>query len=102
MNMRERMLAVIREGKPDRVPFVQYDNMTAPNEEIWDKIGKDNMGILRWCGVHRYEHPNCRFEHEEITRDGIRGSRNTLVTPAGSLFEERLLVPNMGDVSGFA
>jgi len=102
MKMRERMLAVIREEKSDRVPFVQYDNMNAPNEKIWDEIGKDNMGVLRWCGAHRYEHPNCHIEHEEIIRDGRRGSRNTLVTPAGSLFEERLLVPNMGGVAGFA
>lgn len=102
MNIRERMLAVVREAKPDRVPFVQYDNLAAPNEKIWDKIGKDNMGVLRWCTAHRFEHPNCHFEREEITRDGQCGWRNTMVTPAGSLFEEKLLVPNMGGVTGFA
>ena len=102
MNMRERMLAVIRGYKPDRVPFVKYDTIAAPNEKIWDKIGKDNMGLLRWCTAHRFEHPNCHFEQEEIIRNGKRGWRNTMFTPAGSLFEEKLLVPNMGNVTGFA
>ena len=102
MNMRERMLAVIRRGRLDRVPFVQYDNTAGPNETIWNVIGRDNMGLLRWCAAHRFEHPNCRFESEQITRNGQPGWRNTLVTPAGNLQEDKLLVPNMGGVTGFA
>jgi hypothetical protein len=101
MNMRERMLAVIQGRMPDRVPFVQYDSCAAPNAEIWDAIGKNNMGILRWCAAHRFEHPNCRFEQEEINVEGRVGWRNTLVTPAGSLYEEKLAVPGLPGVTGF-
>lgn len=102
MNMKQRMLSVIREGKPDRVPFVQYSNIAGPNEEIWKQIGKENMGLLRWCSVHRFEAPNCRFEHEEIVRDGQKVWRNTLVTPEGIITEDRVRVPSMGGVTTFA
>lgn len=32
------MLAVIQGREHDRVPFVQYDNLAAPNEEIWSLV----------------------------------------------------------------
>jgi len=102
MNMKQRMMLVIRGEKPDRVPFVQYSNIAGPNEDIWKQIGKENMGLLRWCNVYRFETPNCRFEHEELLRDGQRVWRNTLVTPEGEITEERVRVPSMGGVSAFA
>ena len=102
MSMRERMLAVIGDGAPDRVPFVQYSGMAAPNEEVWAKIGSENIGVLTWCSAHRFERPHCRIEQEDISRNGRRGRRNTMVTPVGSLTEEKLLVPDMGGVTGFA
>ena len=102
MNMRERMLAVVRGGELDRVPFVQYGNVGGPNEDIWARIGRDNMGVLRWCGVHAFQTPNCRIDTEEISCNGQKGWRNTLLTPAGSLTEEKVLVPEMGGVQGFA
>ena len=90
MTMRERMLAVI-EGRPhDRVPFVQYSGIGAPNDEVWERIGRNNMGVLSWCGVHRFESPHCRFEQEETEIDGRPGTRRVLHTPAGSLTEESL------------
>ena len=62
MTMRERMLAVVQGREHDRVPFVQYSNLAAPDDEIWPVIGRGNMGILRWAPTYRVEHPNCRFE----------------------------------------
>jgi len=99
MTMRQRMLAAI-EGRPaDRVPFVQYDGLAAPSEEIWSVIGRNNMGLIRWSGVHRCEHPNCRIDSEEIHRDGRRGIHNTLYTPEGNLFEERFYEPAYGSTA---
>ena len=40
------MLAVVQGREQDRVPFVQYSNLAAPNEEIWSVIGRENMGLL--------------------------------------------------------
>ncbi|MBI4553181.1 MAG: hypothetical protein HY710_13045 [Candidatus Latescibacteria bacterium] len=97
--MRERMLAVINGGQLDRVPFVQYTNLDAPNEVVWDRIGREQMGILQWCTAYRFESPHCRFKEEAIIRDGLPGRRRTLITPAGNLTEERTLVPNMGGVT---
>jgi hypothetical protein len=99
--MRERMLAVIRQQTPDRVPFVQYDGLAAPNEEVWDLVGKENIGVLRWCSAYWFEHDNCRIEREEIRIDGRQGYRNTLVTPRGELYEEKLCVPELTGVMGF-
>ena len=96
MAMRQRMLAVVRGEDHDRVPFVQYSNNAAPNEEIWAVIGRENMGLLRWVNVHRLEHPNCRFETVEFDRDGRRGYRRTLHTPAGELTQVKHREPTYG------
>ncbi|MBC8427703.1 hypothetical protein H8D98_00425 [bacterium] len=90
ITMRERMLAVVQGREHDRVPFVQYSGIAAPNDEVWSVIGRENMGLLVWCGLHRSEHPNCRFESEEFEIDGRKGIRRTLHTPEGSLTEESL------------
>ncbi len=84
------MLAVVENRNEDRVPFVQYSGIGAPDEEVWSVIGRENMGLLVWCGVHRLEHPNCRFEHEKFEIDGRSGTRITLHTPEGTLTDERL------------
>jgi len=81
------------------VPFVQYADGVAPNQEVWDLLGRNNMGILKWTGVHRIETPNCRFDMEDILRDGKKGFRRTLVTPEGQLSEERLIEPTYGTSS---
>jgi hypothetical protein len=90
VTMRQRLLNFLH-GRPlDRVPFVQYSGCAAPDEDIWALVGRQEMGILRWAGVHRLEHPNCRFDSQPIERDGHTGIRTTLHTPAGTLVEEKL------------
>ncbi len=96
MTMRERMLAVVQGREHDRVPFVQYSDNSAPDDEIWAEIGRENMGILRWTVLHYAESPNCRFKSEPIARDGRNGYRQTLITPEGELYEERYLEPTFG------
>ena len=91
MTMRERMLALVEGREHDRVPFVEYSGIAgASNEEVWSVIGRDNMGLLAWCGLHRFEHPNCHFEQEELEINGRRGTRRILHTPEGKLTDERL------------
>lgn len=94
--MRERLLAVLQDRPHDRVPFVQYEDLAAPTREIWSVVGRENLGVLRWSAVHRVEHPHCRFESQQIERDGLRGVRNTLHTPAGDLSEEKVYQPTLG------
>ena len=79
------MLAVLAGGKIDRVPFVGYRGLAAPDEEIWAHVGRENIGLLQWCSLHRYEHPNCRMQTEHMQENGRPVRRTTLHTPAGKL-----------------
>ena len=96
LTMRERILAVIQGKELDRVPFVQYDHMAAPNKEIWSEIGRENLGILRWVQIHRIEHPHCRMHTEPIERAGLKGERTTIETPRGTMTKEVLFEPTFG------
>ncbi|MHB9023543.1 MAG: uroporphyrinogen decarboxylase family protein [Armatimonadota bacterium] len=84
MTKRERMRAFVRGEAHDRIPFAQYDNMI-PNKEMWDVLGHDNVGLIRWTRPYRIEYPNCRQEIEPVVHDGFVGERRILHTPAGSL-----------------
>lgn len=99
MTMRERMLAVVQGRKPDRVPFAQYDNLAAPNDEVWSLVGRENMGILRWVQLYSLEHHNCRMDGEDCECNGFRGRRTVLTTPVGELVEEKLFEPVYGSAS---
>jgi len=94
--MRERILAVVQGGELDQVPFVQYDNNAAPNEEAWSMVGRENMGILRWTRLHRIEYPHCRSRTEPLEYQGNKGTRTTIETPRGTLVEERYFEPTYG------
>jgi len=92
MTMRERILAVIQGRELDRVPFVTYDIML-PVDELFECLGRERVGLMRWCQVHRVEHPHCRFETEQYRRGETRWQRNTLHTPVGSIYEECIIEP---------
>jgi len=99
MTMRERMLAVVDGREQDRVPFVQYSGIAAPNEEVWAELGRGRMGLLQWTSVHRVETPNCSTESENYEVAGQRRRRTTLHTPAGDLVEERAFEGGYGSSS---
>ena len=96
---RERMLAFIQGREHDRVPFVQYWGIAAPNEEAWHLLGRNNVGILKWSGVHGIARPNCRSESEDFEHDGQRWRRTTIHTPAGAIFEMRQFEPGYNSSS---
>ncbi|MFH1570718.1 MAG: uroporphyrinogen decarboxylase family protein [Gemmatimonadota bacterium] len=91
--MRQRMLALVRGEEVDRVPFVTYCGVAAPDEEVWSLIGREQMGLLRWTMPYRLEHPSCRTCEEPISRQGLEGLRTTLQTPRGALVSERFFEP---------
>lgn len=98
MTNRDRLLAVLQGRELDRVPFIQYDNM-APNEEVWSLVGRENVGLLRWSGIHGTQAPNCSWDTVPIERKDHRGQRRTLHTPAGDLTEEFVSEPALGTMS---
>jgi hypothetical protein len=98
LTMRERILALVQGRELDRVPFVIYDGML-PLGEVFDCLGRGRIGLLRWSAVHRVEHPNCGFETADYVVGGAKWQRNTLHTPAGSVYEERAFEPGYGSSS---
>ena len=96
MTNRQRLLAVLRGGELDQVPFIQYEDVAAPNAEIWSVFGRNAMGLLRWTEAHAIASPRCRFASQAFTRDGLKGRRTVLTTPRGSLEEETLFEPTYG------
>jgi hypothetical protein len=99
MNMRERMLAVIQGREHDRVPFVQYHNIAARNEEIWAVIGRENMGTLHWCTTHDFDLGESSCETIDIERNGLRGIATTIHTPFGKLSQEQFYDPALGSLA---
>lgn len=99
MNMRERMLAVVRGEEMDRVPFAQYEGLAGSSEEIWSLVGRENMGIFRWTSCYRFESRNCWYETEELLENDRRGLKTTLHTPEGTLTETRFFEPALGSSS---
>ncbi|MFC1525424.1 uroporphyrinogen decarboxylase family protein [Candidatus Latescibacterota bacterium] len=93
MTMRQRMLALIRGEEVDRVPFVTYRGVAAPDEEVWGVVGRENMGILVWTAPYRVEHPNCHTVEEPLQRDGLEGRRTIIETPRGSMTSDRYFEP---------
>lgn len=92
MTMRDRMLALVQGRTHDRVPFVMYDGIL-PVEDVGAYLGRERVGRLKWSAVHRVEHPHCRFESETYQVEGAPWQRNTLHTPAGSIYEQRAFEP---------
>jgi len=89
-----------RRGEPiDRVPFAQYSGIAAPNEEIWQALGRENMGLILWSYVHRIDWGRCTVEEQRFEKDGLAGVRTTWHTPAGDMTQERLIEPAYGSSS---
>ncbi len=92
MTNRERMIALLRGEPHDRVPFAQYD-MALPTPELWNLVGRENVGLIRWTQLWRCEHSTCRIDAEPIEENGLRGDRRTLRTPKGTLTSIRHFDP---------
>lgn len=99
MTMKERMLALIKGNRIDRVPFVHYYNMVNPNEDAWRLIGRENLGLLKWTHVHQFITPDCIFEKIPFKKNDIKRERHIIYTPIGSIFREVLFEKIIGGAS---
>ena len=92
----ERILAFLR-GKPhDRVPLAQYSGILAADEEAWQVLGRENLGLIRWSWAHRFDYGPCTQEQQDYEADGLKAARITWHTPEGDLVEERRMEPVYG------
>jgi hypothetical protein len=92
MTMRERMLAVIQGHEHDRVPFAMYEIMFPP-QQAFDLLGHGRIGIIRFCSIHRSEHPHCCFESNFFMDGPTKCQRTILHTPKGDIEEIRVFEP---------
>ncbi|MFH1085627.1 MAG: hypothetical protein V1772_07680 [Chloroflexota bacterium] len=92
MCMRDRILAVVQGREHDQVPLVMYDALL-PVDEVRQVLGRERIGLLRWCRVYTVEHPHCAFVDEDYAVAGQPWRRTTLYTPAGAIYEERSFEP---------
>jgi hypothetical protein len=92
MTNRERMLAFLNGAPHDLVPFVQYDG-AVPTSQLWELVGRENAGLIRWTALWRLERPACRLETEPFEENGLRADRRTMHTPKGSLTSLRRFDP---------
>jgi len=93
ITMKDKMIAFFRNEQIDRIPFVHVDNLVGKNEEIWSEIGRENMGLTRWSRIHRFQSINCKTVSEKLEKNGLKGIRNTIITPIGNLFEDKYFDP---------
>ena len=94
MTNRERLLALLRGERFDRVPFFEYEGMS-PYNEAWEILGRENLGRLRWTEAYRLEHPHCLIESRE-SNGRIRTVERRLKTPVGELTEVVHYEPTYG------
>jgi hypothetical protein len=79
------MLAFVQGNCQGRVPFVQYQDIVAKDDEVWSVIGRQNIGTLLWTYVFRQDSPNCRWEEIPFELEGGKAMRIVLHTPKGSI-----------------
>ena len=101
MTPKQRMVGLLGGEEIDLVPLVQYHDMNAPNQEIWDALGPDSMGVLEWVKAYRIQTPNCHSECTDLKKGRLQGWRETLSTPKGKLQQIKLYVPELDGVAGF-
>jgi len=51
------------------------------NSEVWQLLGRETIGLIRWSTAHKVETPHCAFETIELLREGKRWQRIVLHTP---------------------
>ena len=90
------MIRVLREGYKDEALFVTYKDVIVPTADLWDHVGRENVGILTFGDAHKYVPHKCSIESNAIVEKGWKGELNILKTPIGTLTEKKLYNPLLG------
>ena len=92
MTNRERMLRIVRGGEIDRIPFVHQSYLAAPNEEIWELVGREKVALSAWTGVHGCINEKCKRFSEERIENGKKITRETIITPKGTIWQDSVYI----------
>ena len=86
MTPRRRVEAVLRGGRPDKVPFTIYESKL-PQCTVERRLRNDGLCIVeRRRPVVRTRMPNVTSRTQTFTEKGIAYSRTDIHTPAGDLY----------------
>ena len=89
MTNRERVLAVLRGDRPDRIPFTIFD-WKIPWGHDKRLLRERGLTMRRWCSGWKVQYPHCELKTLSYTENGQRCEREIVNTPRGqitSLFE---------------
>ncbi len=95
MTIRERIEAVLRGERPDRIPFTIYWLML-PSGEQERLLRERGLGIVWRTNVLRWEYPRCDMQTVSFTQDGRDLQRVTWRTPVGEVYSTTTTEPEYG------
>ncbi len=85
MTPRQRVLAVLRGEKIDKVPFTVYENLL-PRCDVERELRNRGLCIIqRKVNVFKSEYPNCRMSRSLFSKDGKKYFRDLVKTPVGEV-----------------
>ena len=85
MTPKERVEAVLRGGRPDRVPFTAYEHLV-PRSEAERRLRNDGLCLIASePSVYRPIHKSVTVERVTALMDGVPHTRTDIRTPAGDL-----------------
>ena len=87
MTPRQRVMAVLRGERPDKIPFTAYENKLMPSATE-RRLRNEGLCIVhRRARAYKMTTPDCRLEEHIVQTGNIVESRSTWHTPAGPLSE---------------
>lgn len=93
MTARERVMAVLKGERPDKIPIMAFDFLRAGSQGGWlRRLLKRGLGIIRFVPTYQPTYRDMNFFLEDVKytqvqylEDGIRKIRRFLETPVGTL-----------------
>ncbi len=89
MNVRQRIMAILNGGCPDKVPWTFYPELV-PRGSVEREIRDKGCGIFAESPPYVKERPDVKVLREERWNNNRRIVRETYQTPVGSVFEEKI------------
>jgi len=86
LNTKERILAALEWGEPDRVPLTIYDWML-PRGMTERRLRESGVGLITRLPAHRVQHRQVEFITREYQQNGHKLTRRTIHTPVGEVWQ---------------
>jgi len=86
LNTKERILAALEWGEPDRVPLTIYDWML-PRGMTERRLRESGVGLITRLPAHRVQHRQVEFISREYQQNGHKLTRRTIHTPVGEVWQ---------------